>query len=43
VGAGKLPMLLVLDRDGSIVHRAKTVDSETLAVIRKLLGPRTAR
>ncbi|MEO8699236.1 MAG: TlpA disulfide reductase family protein [Kofleriaceae bacterium] len=43
VGAGKLPMLLVLDRDGSIVHRAKTVDAETLGVIRKLLGPRTAR
>jgi len=43
LGAGNLPMLLVVDRDGTIVHRAKTVDGETLAVIRKLLRQRSAK
>jgi thiol-disulfide isomerase/thioredoxin len=38
LGAGKLPMLLVVDKSGAIVHRAKTVDADTLAVIRRLLG-----
>jgi thiol-disulfide isomerase/thioredoxin len=37
LGAGKLPMLLVVGRDGTIVHRAKHVDEATLGVIRKLL------
>jgi thiol-disulfide isomerase/thioredoxin len=37
LGAGKLPMLLVVGRDGTIVHRATHVDEETLGVIRKLL------
>jgi thiol-disulfide isomerase/thioredoxin len=41
LGAGNLPMLLVVGRDGTIVHRAKTVDPETLAVIRKLLREQT--
>lgn len=35
---GKLPMLLVVDRDGTIVHRAKTVDARALQVIRELLA-----
>ena len=38
LGAGKLPMVLVIDRDGAIVHRAREVDKDTLAVVRKLLG-----
>jgi thiol-disulfide isomerase/thioredoxin len=37
VGAVALPTLLVIDRDGRIVHRAKHIDEETLAVIRSLL------
>jgi thiol-disulfide isomerase/thioredoxin len=37
LGAGKLPLLVVIDRDGTIVHRAKQVDEETLRVVRKLL------
>ena len=37
LGAGSLPMLLVVDRDGTIVHRAKHVDQQTLGVIRDLL------
>jgi thiol-disulfide isomerase/thioredoxin len=43
LGAGSLPMLLVVDRDGTIVHRAKRVDPETLGVIRKLLRRAQAR
>jgi sulfur carrier protein ThiS len=31
-------MLVVVDRNGSVVHRAKHVDAETLGVIRKLLS-----
>jgi thiol-disulfide isomerase/thioredoxin len=38
VGAVALPTLLVIDRDGRIVHRAAHVDEDTLAVIRSLLG-----
>jgi thiol-disulfide isomerase/thioredoxin len=37
VGATALPTLLVIDRTGAIVHRARHVDDETLAVIRSLL------
>lgn len=37
LGAGKLPLLVVIDRDGTIVHRAKHVDEETLRVVRRLL------
>lgn len=40
LGGGKLPLLVVIDRDGTIVHRAKQVDEETLRVVRKLLSPR---
>ncbi len=39
LGAASLPALLVIDRTGAVVHRAKHVDAETLAVIRKLLHP----
>ncbi len=37
VGATALPALIVIDRDGRIVHRARHVDEETLEVIRTLL------
>ncbi len=37
LGGGRLPLLIVVDRDGTIVHRAKHVDEETLRVVRKLL------
>jgi thiol-disulfide isomerase/thioredoxin len=37
LGGGKLPLLVVIDRDGTIVHRAKHVDEETLRVVRELL------
>jgi thiol-disulfide isomerase/thioredoxin len=37
MGAQSLPMLVVIDRSGAVVHRARSVDRETLAVIRKLL------
>ena len=37
LGGGKLPLLVVLDRKGTIVHRAKQVDEETLRIVRKLL------
>jgi thiol-disulfide isomerase/thioredoxin len=43
LGAGSLPVLLVVDRDGTIVHRAKHVDAETLGVIRRLLRQAQAR
>ncbi len=39
LGGGRLPLLVVIDRDGTIVHRAKQVDEETLRVIRTLLAP----
>jgi thiol-disulfide isomerase/thioredoxin len=37
LGGGRLPLLVVVDRDGTIVHRAKQVDEETLRIVRKLL------
>ena len=37
VGASELPMLLVIDRTGTIVHRSRHLDEETLGVIRKVL------
>ena len=37
MGAQSLPMLVVIDRSGAVVHRSRHVDRETLAVIRKLL------
>jgi len=43
LAGGKLPLLVVLDRDGKIVHRAKHVDAETLRVVRRLLHSPTAR
>ena len=43
LGGGRLPLLVVLDRDGTIVHRAKKVDEETLRVVRKLLHSPSAR
>lgn len=38
LGASQLPMVLVIDRDGAIVHRSREVDPDTLAIVRKLLG-----
>jgi thiol-disulfide isomerase/thioredoxin len=38
LGAASLPALVVVDRSGVIVHRARRLDAETLAVIRNLLG-----
>ena len=43
LGSGRLPLLVVIDRDGTIVHRAKGGDEETLRVVRKLLHAPTAR
>jgi thiol-disulfide isomerase/thioredoxin len=44
LGASQLPMVLVIDRAGAIVHRSRHVDAETLAVVRKLLAaPRASR
>ena len=43
LGGGRLPLLIVLDRDGMIVHRAKQVDEETLRIVRKLLHSPSAR
>lgn len=40
LGAGTLPALLVVDRDGTIVHRSKHVDAATLEAIRTLLRDR---
>ena len=42
LGATGLPTLVVIDRDGLVVHRAKHVDAETLAVIRRLLSEKPA-
>jgi len=39
LGTTALPILLVVDRDGNIVHRARHVDEATLAIIRSLLHP----
>ncbi len=43
LGGGRLPLLIVIDRDGSIVHRTKQVDEETLRIVRKLLHSPSAR
>jgi len=43
IAGGKLPLLVVVDRDGTIVHRAKRVDAETLSIVRKLLHATSAR
>jgi len=37
VGASELPLLLVIDRTGTIVHRSRHLDEDTLAAIRKVL------
>lgn len=37
LGASQLPALLVVDADGTIVHRARKVDAATLAAIRRSL------
>lgn len=37
LGGGRLPLLVVVDREGKIVHRAKQVDEETLRIVRELL------
>jgi len=42
LAATDLPVLLVIDRNGAIVHRSRHVDVETLAVIRRLLHAPTA-
>lgn len=42
LGGGRLPLLIVVDRDGTIVHRAKHVDEETLRIVRKLLRTTSA-
>jgi thiol-disulfide isomerase/thioredoxin len=42
LGASQLPMVLVIDRDGAIVHRSRQVDPGTLAIVRKLLGVASA-
>ena len=42
LGAAELPLVLVLDRRGAIVHRARRVDAETLAAIRRALAERPA-
>lgn len=38
IGVFSLPRLIVVDRDGSIVHRAKTLDDSAKAKIRALLS-----
>jgi thiol-disulfide isomerase/thioredoxin len=42
LGATDLPVLVVVDRNGAIVHRTRHLDAETLAVIRRLLHAPTA-
>lgn len=36
VGGRSVPLLLVVDRDGTIVHRTHELDAETLAIVRRL-------
>jgi len=38
LGEKRLPTILVVDRDGLIVHRSQTLDAETLAAIKCQLG-----
>ncbi len=40
LGANDLPALIVIDRDGQIVHRARQVDQATLDIIRARLASR---
>lgn len=42
LGANQLPMILVIDRAGAVVHRSRQVDAATLAVVRRLLADRPA-
>lgn len=37
VGSRSVPLLLVVDRDGTIVHRTHELDAETLALVRRLV------
>lgn len=37
VGASDLPVLLVIDRTGAIVHRSRHLDEDTLGAIRRVL------
>lgn len=43
LGGGRLPLLVVVDREGKIVHRAKQVDAETLRIVRELLQDRRSQ
>ena len=36
VGGRSVPLLLVVDRDGTIVHRTHELDAQTLAIVRRL-------
>lgn len=38
VGGRSVPLMLVVDRDGAIVHRSHELDHETLAIVRRLLA-----
>jgi thiol-disulfide isomerase/thioredoxin len=40
IGASELPMLLVLDRHGSIAYRTRHIDAQLLATVRTLLHAR---
>ncbi|MBL0213037.1 MAG: TlpA family protein disulfide reductase [Myxococcales bacterium] len=42
LGAGRIPLLLVIDRSGRIARRVRAVDPETLTLIRRLLGVGTS-
>jgi cytochrome c biogenesis protein CcmG, thiol:disulfide interchange protein DsbE len=37
IGASELPVLLVIDRTGAIVHRSRHLDEDTLRAIRRVL------
>ncbi len=38
VGTRSVPLLLVVDRDGTIVHRTHELDHKTLSLVRELLA-----
>jgi thiol-disulfide isomerase/thioredoxin len=40
MGASQLPLLVVIGRDGGIVHRSRAVDEAMLAAVRAQLAPR---
>ncbi len=42
IGSRSVPLLLVVDRDGTLVHRTRELDRETLALIRRLVEARPA-